>query len=171
MINVEKIRIINDFPVAGIKFYDITTLLNDAAAYQSAFEELLSVARNLKPDVIVALEARGYFFGPSLALALHIPFIPIRKKGKLPYKTYSQSYDLEYGTASIEIHQESIKPGSRILIFDDILATGGTATAAIQLVKHFEPASTDVLFLMELGSLNGREKLSEANSVNSLLTV
>lgn len=171
MINVEKIRIINDFPVAGIKFYDITTLMNDPDAYQNAFEELLEIARALKPDVIVALETRGYFFGPSLALALHIPFVPIRKKGKLPYKTFSQSYDLEYGKDSIEIHQESIKPGSRILIFDDILATGGTATAAIKLVKHFAPASTDVLFLMELGALKGREKLAEANSVNSLLTV
>lgn len=171
MINVEKIRIINDFPVAGIKFYDITTLMNDPDAYQSAFEELLATARALNPDVIVALETRGYFFGPSLALALHIPFVPIRKKGKLPYKTFSQSYDLEYGKDSIEIHQESIKPGSRILIFDDILATGGTATAAIKLVKHFEPASTDVLFLMELGALKGREKLTEATSINSLLTV
>lgn len=165
---LEKIRIIPDFPIKGVDFMDITTLLDDAETFQKTFKELLEQARELKPEVIVALEARGYIFGPALSLALNIPFVPIRKKGKLPYKTFSADFALEYGTASIEIHQESIKENQRVLIFDDILATGGTAEAAANLVKNFNPSSISFLFLIELSFLKGREKLKDY-SVNSMI--
>ena len=126
MIDTSKIRIVQDFPTKGIKFFDITTVMNDAEMFQNVFNELLEMAKAAKPDVIVALESRGYFFGPAVALALNIPFVPIRKAGKLPYKTYKEIYHLEYGDASIEIHIDAMKEGQRVLVFDDILATGGT---------------------------------------------
>jgi adenine phosphoribosyltransferase len=161
MFDISKFRTVEDFPKQGIKFYDITTVLNDAASFQELFQALLEKARDLKPDVIVALEARGYIFAPALALALNIPFIPLRKKGKLPYKTYSESYDLEYGQETIEVHQDAMKPQQRILICDDILATGGTASAAAKLMQHFNPKTVEFLFLMELSFLNGRDKIAE----------
>lgn len=160
MFDITKIRTVDDFPKKGIKFFDITTVLNDAESFQELFNELLAMARAKQPDVIAALEARGYFFAPALALALNIPFVPLRKKGKLPYKTFTETYNLEYGTETIEVHQDAIKPHQRILIFDDILATGGTAVAAAKLMQHFEPEKIDFLFLMELAFLNGRELIS-----------
>jgi adenine phosphoribosyltransferase len=108
MFDISKIRTVDDFPKEGIKFYDITTVLNEAESFQELFQALLSKARHLQPDVMVALEARGYIFAPALALALNIPFVPIRKKGKLPYKTFSEQYDLEYGSETIEIHQDAL---------------------------------------------------------------
>ncbi len=171
MINIDAFRVVNDFPKQGIKFYDITTLMNNADTLKEAFEELLGAAKAVKPEVIVAMETRGYFFGPSLALALGVPFVPIRKKGKLPYKTYSQEYQLEYGVDSIEIHEDAMAEGKRVLVFDDILATGGTASAAIELVKNFKPASIDLLFIMEITALNGIKRLSGATSVASLLSI
>ena len=170
MFDIAKIRTVEDFPKPGIKFFDITTVLNDAEAFQKLFQELLEKARTMKPDVIAALEARGYIFAPALALALHIPFVPIRKKGKLPYKTFSEQYDLEYGTATIEVHQDAIQPHQRILICDDILATGGTAAAAAKLMQHFSPQHIEFLFLMELAFLNGREKIAEY-STESLIII
>jgi adenine phosphoribosyltransferase len=128
------------------------------------------MARSLQPDVIVALEARGYFFAPALALALNIPFVPLRKKGKLPYKTFAEEYDLEYGREIIEVHQDAIKPNQRILIFDDILATGGTAAAATKLMQYFTPEKIDLLFLMELSFLNGRNLIADFH-VESLIIV
>ena len=171
MIRIDDFRVVNDFPKPGIKFYDITTLMNNADSFKQAFEELLAAAKAMKPEVVVALETRGYFFGPSLALALGVPFVPIRKKGKLPYNTYCQEYQLEYGVDSIEIHADAMAEGKRVLIFDDILATGGTASAAIKLVKNLNPASADVLFIMEITALNGRNRLMEASSVTSLLSI
>jgi len=170
MFDISKIRIVEDFPKKGIKFFDITTVLNDAGSFQELFQALLEKTKTLKPDVITALEARGYFFAPALALAMNIPFVPIRKKGKLPYKTYSEQYELEYGQESIEVHQDAIKPHQRILIFDDILATGGTAAAAAKLMQHFNPQNINFLFLMELSFLNGREHISDYH-VESLLMV
>jgi adenine phosphoribosyltransferase len=161
MFNISKIRTVDDFPKKGIKFFDITTVLNDAESFQELFKALLEKARALQPDVIMALEARGYIFAPALALALNIPFVPLRKKGKLPYKTYSEQYDLEYGHETIEVHIDAIKPQQRILILDNILATGGTAAAAAKLMKHFNPKNIDFLFLMELSFLNGKEKIEE----------
>jgi adenine phosphoribosyltransferase len=170
MFDISKIRTVDDFPKKGIKFFDITTVLNDTESFQELFNELLKIARALQPEVIVALEARGYFFAPALALALNIPFAPLRKKGKLPYKTFAEQYNLEYGQETIEVHQDAIKPHQRILIFDDILATGGTAAAAAKLMQYFEPKEVDFLFLMELSFLNGRKLIPEFD-VESLIVV
>jgi len=170
MFDIAKIRTIDDFPKKGIKFFDITTVLNDAGSFQELFQALLEKAKILKPDVITALEARGYFFAPALALALKIPFVPIRKKGKLPYKTFSERYELEYGQETIEVHQDAIKPQQQILIFDDILATGGTAAAAANLMQHFNPQKIDFLFLMELSFLMGKEKIADYQ-IESLIIV
>jgi len=170
MFDISKIRTVEDFPKKGIKFFDITTVLNDAEAFQELFQALLEKARALNPDVITALEARGYFFAPALALALNIPFVPIRKKGKLPYKTFTEQYELEYGHEAIEVHQDAIKPEQRILIFDDILATGGTAAAAAKLMIHFQPKNINFLFLMELSFLNGRNLITDFY-IDSLITV
>jgi len=170
MFDLSKIRTVDDFPKKGIKFFDITTVLNDAESFQELFQALLEKAQALKPDVITALEARGYFFAPALALALKIPFVPIRKKGKLPYKTFSEMYELEYGQETIEVHQDAIKPHQRVLIFDDILATGGTAAAAAKLMQHFHPQNINFLFLMELSFLNGRNLIKNYD-VETLITV
>jgi adenine phosphoribosyltransferase len=159
MFDISKIRTVDDFPKRGIKFFDITTVLNDAESFRELFNALLQKAQALKPDVITALEARGYFFAPALALALNIPFVPIRKKGKLPHKTFSEEYVLEYGYETVEVHQDAIKPHQRILIFDDILATGGTAAAAAKLMQHFTPKNVDFLFLIELSFLHGRTRI------------
>jgi adenine phosphoribosyltransferase len=161
MFDISKIRTVDDFPKKGVKFFDITTVLNDAASFQELFQALLEKARELKPDVIAALEARGYIFAPALALALNIPFVPLRKKGKLPYKTFSEQYDLEYGHETIEVHQDAMKLHQHVLICDDILATGGTAAAAAKLMKHFNPKTVDFLFLMELSFLDGRAKIAD----------
>ena len=170
MFDTSKIRIVDNFPKAGIKFYDITTVLNDAESFQELYKVLLEKTRIINPEVIVAMEARGYVFAPALALALNIPFVPIRKKGKLPYKTFSQQYELEYGYETIEVHQDAIKPQQRILIFDDVLATGGTAAAAAKLMQHFNPERIDFLFLLELSFLTGREKIVDYN-VDSLIVI
>ena len=170
MFDISKFRVVEDFPKKGIKFFDITTVLNDAASFQELFSALLEKAQAMKPEVIAALEARGYLFAPALALALNVPFVPIRKKGKLPYKTFSQQYELEYGYETIEVHQDAIIPHQRILIFDDILATGGTAAAAAKLLEHFNPENINFLFLMELSFLQGKEKIADYD-VESLIVV
>ena len=149
MLDTSKIRVIPDFPKKGIQFLDITTIMNNADYFQEVFNMLLDMAKEVKPDVIVGLEARGYFFAPALALALHVPFVPIRKAGKLPYSTYKATYQLEYGEASIEVHTDAMKENQRVLIFDDILATGGTAAAAIDLVRKFNPTFVATHFLMD----------------------
>lgn len=159
MTDISKVRIVPDFPSKGVQFYDITTILNDIDEYKRIFNLLLDEAKKVNPDVIVALESRGYYFGPAMALALNIPFVPIRKAGKLPFSTYKESYDLEYGNATIEIHTDALKQHQSVLLFDDILATGGTALAAINLVKHFNPNKISLLFFLELKDLNGKEKL------------
>lgn len=168
MFDVSSIRIIPDFPKAGINFYDITTLLNNPKEFHNAIQDMLCIAKEARPEVIVAFEARGFFFGSTLAYLLDVPFVPIRKKGKLPGTVFSESYDLEYGQDAIEIHQGSIQPNQRILLIDDILATGGTMNAGIRLVEHFNPTSIDTLFLLELKELKGREKLLGYN-VHSLV--
>jgi adenine phosphoribosyltransferase len=168
MFDFSKIRTIDDFPSPGIKFYDITTLLNDREAYHEAINDLLEVARSVRPDVVVALETRGFFFGPTLAYLLGVPFVPIRKKGKLPAATFSENYNLEYGTDSIEIHQDAFAPNQRVLLIDDVLATGGTMSAAVRLVQKFNPASIDTLFLIELKFLEGRKKLDNV-TLHSLI--
>lgn len=167
MLDTSKIRVIPDFPKKGIQFLDITTIMNNADYFQEVFNMLLEMAKEVKPDVIVGLEARGYFFAPALALALHVPFVPIRKAGKLPYSTYKATYQLEYGEASIEVHTDAMKENQRVLIFDDILATGGTAAAAIDLVRKFNPTFIATHFLMEIQALKGRDKIA-ADDIRSL---
>ena len=170
MFDFSKVRIVEDFPTPGIHFYDITTLLKDSEEFRNALNDMLEVAKRINPDVIVALETRGFFFGPTLAYLMNIPFVPIRKKGKLPAAKYSESYNLEYGTDVIEIHQDAIKENQHILLLDDVLATGGTMRAAANLVQHFKPSAVDTLFLIELKALNGRNKIPNCN-VNSLVQI
>ncbi|MCR5114258.1 MAG: adenine phosphoribosyltransferase [Bacteroidales bacterium] len=172
MFDISKFRVVPDFPKKGIQFYDITTVMNDAEAFREAFNALLEAAKAVKPDVVVGLESRGYFFAPSLALALGLPFVPVRKAGKLPYKTYKATYHLEYGDESIEMHVDAMKPGQRVLVFDDILATGGTANATIELLKNFTPSFIATHFLMEIKALNGRARIpQEVNDIQCLLSV
>ena len=166
----EKIRVVPDFPTPGIQFYDITTLLNDPQAYRETIDTMVQIARKFNPDVVVALESRGFFFGTNLALQLGVPFVPVRKKGKLPFKTYQETYLLEYGSATMEIHTDAMAENQKVLIIDDVLATGGSMTAAVNLVNHFHPKEIHLLFLMELEALKGRKKLSKY-SIDSLLTV
>lgn len=166
----EKIRVVPDFPTPGIQFFDITTLLNDAAAFRETIDSMLLIAKKYQPDVVVALESRGFFFGTCLALQLGVPFVPVRKKGKLPFKTYQESYLLEYGSATMEIHTDAMEEGQNVLIVDDVLATGGSMSAAVNLVNHFHPKNIHLLFLMEMEALKGRKKLSKY-SVDSLLIV
>ena len=166
----EKIRVVPDFPTPGIQFYDITTLLSDAQAYRETIDAMLLIAKQYQPDVVVALESRGFFFGTVLAYELGVPFVPVRKKGKLPSKTYQETYLLEYGSATMEIHTDAMPEGKRVLIVDDVLATGGSMAAAVNLVNHFHPESIHLLFLMELEALKGRKKLGKY-SIDSLLTV
>ena len=166
----EKIRVISDFPTPRIQFYDITTLTNDVQAYRETIDEMTLIAKKYDPEVIVALEARGFFFGPTLAYHLGIPFVPLRKKGKLPFKTYEEAYPLEYGNATMVIHTDAMEEGKNVIIVDDVLATGGSMSAAVNLVNHFNPKNIHLLFLMEISALKGREKLSKY-SIDSLITV
>lgn len=154
------IRDIQDFPKKGIVFKDITPLLQDKAAFAKAISELLKLVDNKQIDTVVGIEARGYFFGAVLAEKLGAGFVPIRKPGKLPFDIASQSYALEYGSDTLEMHRDSIKPGDRVLLHDDVLATGGTAQAAVSLIESLGGQVVQCNFLMELGFLNGRQKLN-----------
>ncbi len=154
------IRDIQDFPKKGIVFKDITPLLQDKAAFAKAVSELLKLVDNKQIDTVVGIEARGYFFGAVLAEKLGAGFVPIRKPGKLPFDIASQSYALEYGSDTLEMHRDSIKPGDRVLLHDDVLATGGTAQAAVSLIESLGGEVVQCNFLMELKFLNGRQKLN-----------
>jgi adenine phosphoribosyltransferase len=153
------IRAIPDFPKKGILFRDITTLLNDPKAFASSIEQLAKALKGKKIEVIVAAESRGFIFGGALAYKLGCSFVPVRKPGKLPYKTHKVTYSLEYGKDSLEIHRDAFKPGARVLVLDDLLATGGTAKAIADLVKKMGGKIAAILFLIELTFLNGRKKL------------
>lgn len=157
----KHIRSIPDFPKQGILFRDITTLLKNKSAFKSALEAIVKKYRNKKIDTVVAVEARGFILGGAIANKLSAGFVPVRKKGKLPYKTKSVTYDLEYGTDTLEIHQDAINPGDKILIVDDLLATGGTVKAVTNLVKQAKGRITGIAFLIELSDLKGREKLKD----------
>lgn len=155
------IRDIPDFPKKGIIFKDITTLLKDPKAFKLALEAMTKLYKGKKIDYVVAIESRGFIFGSVLAYKLGAGFVPVRKKGKLPYKTTSVTYDLEYGTDTLEIHSDAFSANSRILIVDDLLATGGTLQAVVKLVKGLGAKVVGVGFLIELSFLNGREKLKD----------
>jgi adenine phosphoribosyltransferase len=155
----ELIRIVPDFPKQGISFKDITTLLKDPEGYKAAIDELVAICKDLNADVIVGPEARGFLTGAPLAYALGKGFVLIRKPGKLPSETEKIEYALEYGTDQLEIHKDAIKPGQKVILVDDLLATGGTALATTQLVEKLGAEVVGLVFLIELTGLNGREKL------------
>ena len=164
----EKIRVIDGFPVDGISFKDITTLLKDAGALNECINQMADRFKDIKVDVIVGPESRGFIFATPLAYLLKTGFVPVRKPGKLPAETISYEYSLEYGVDSLEIHKDSIKPGQKVLIIDDLLATGGTMFAAAKLVEKLGGEVVGLGFLIELEDLNGREKLS-SYKVESLI--
>jgi adenine phosphoribosyltransferase len=154
------IRSVPDFPIKGILFYDITTMLKDPAALKESVDRLTDHYRQAGIDKIVGIESRGFIFGLPLAYQLGIGFVPVRKPGKLPAATISESYALEYGTNSLEIHVDAIDKGQRVLIVDDLLATGGTAKATCNLVEHLGGTVASLAFVIELNFLKGREKLT-----------
>lgn len=164
----EKIRIIEGFPKKGISFKDITTLLKDGEAFKYTIDKMVEFAKDKNIDVIVGPEARGFVLGASIAYALGIGFVPVRKPGKLPADTLKFTYNLEYGSDSLEIHKDAIKPGQRVLIVDDLLATGGTISAVAKLVEQLGGEVAGISFIIELTGLNGREKL-EGYEVNSII--
>ena len=153
------IRDIPDFPQGGILFKDITPLLQDGAAFHTAMERLAAHYAGAGIQVVVGVESRGFIFGSALAYMLNCGFVPVRKFGKLPYSTVSVEYALEYGTNVVEMHTDGIRPGQRVLIVDDLLATGGTVSAAMELVEKLGGHITGIAFLVELTFLKGREQL------------
>ena len=159
---------IPDFPEPGIIFRDITSIIGNADGLKLAVDELQAAVKDLDFDVIAGLEARGFIFGMPLAYNLHKPFIPIRKKGKLPRETVSETYDLEYGTATIEVHKEDILPGQKVLLVDDLLATGGTIKAMVKLCEKLGGEVVDILVMTELPALGGRKAL-EGYRIDSAL--
>ena len=155
----DYVREIPNFPQPGVIFRDLTTVLEDADGFRLAIDQLQNMIKDLEYDAIAAAESRGFILAAPLAYNNHKPLIVIRKKGKLPGEVASMDYDLEYGTATLEVHKDSIKPGQRILLVDDLIATGGTTMAMIKLVELLGGKVADVLVLMELAGLKGREKL------------
>lgn len=152
---------IPDFPEPGIMFRDITTILEDADGFQLAIDSLANMVKDVDFDVVIGAESRGFVFGAPLAYNCHKPFVLVRKKGKLPRETVGTSYDLEYGSASIEMHKDSIKPGQKVVIVDDLIATGGTIEAAAKLVEELGGEVVKIIFIMELAGLKGRERLAK----------
>jgi adenine phosphoribosyltransferase len=164
----QLIREVPDFPKKGILFYDITTLLKDKVGFATLIDALSEHYLNAQIDSVLAIEARGFIFGPALAYRLNAGFVPIRKPGKLPAETVKWSYELEYGLDTLEIHKDAIQPGQRVIIVDDLLATGGTANACVQLARSLGAEIAGMGFVVELDFLNGRKKFPDTE-VFSLL--
>ena len=158
-----KVRSIPNWPIKGVIFRDITTLLQDPKAFKEICQIFYNRYANEKVDKIVGIDARGFLFGSVLAVELGIGFVPIRKKGKLPYKTISESYTLEYGEETIEIHEDAIEKGDRVVIIDDLMATGGTIAASAALVEKLGGDILECAFVIELPDLKGREKMGDRN--------
>ena len=156
----EYVRSIPDFPEPGIIFRDVTSILQDADGLHLAIDLMQEKLAGMDFDVVVGAESRGFIFGTPIAYNLHKPFVLVRKKGKLPCETVSMEYDLEYGSATIEMHKDSIKPGQKVVIIDDLIATGGTIEAAIKLIEQLGGEVVKVVFLMELAGLKGRVRLA-----------
>ena len=156
----EYVKSIPDFPKEGIIFRDVTSVLQDADGLHMAIDQMQEKLEGVDFDVVLGPESRGFLFGVPIAYNMHKAFVPVRKKGKLPRATISQTYDLEYGTATIEIHKDAIQPGQKVVIVDDLIATGGTTEAIIKMVEELGGKVVKIVFLMELAGLNGREKLS-----------
>ncbi len=150
-----------DFPLPGIQFKDITTLIQDGDAFSEAINEMAEFAKSVGANMIMGPESRGFIFGCPVAVKLGIGFVPLRKPGKLPRETITESYDLEYGTNSLEIHKDSLKPGDKVVIIDDILATGGTILAGIKLAERLGAKVVGVCELIELTKLNGKDKFKD----------
>jgi adenine phosphoribosyltransferase len=164
-----KIREVPDFPKPGILFYDITTLLKDPDAFREVIDRMTDQVKDSAVDLVVGMESRGFIFSAPLAYQLHAGFVPVRKLGKLPAETIEVEYDLEYGTATLEIHKDAIKAGQRVLIVDDLLATGGTVQGTIELVQRLGGEIAGLSFMVELTGLHGREQLGDFQ-IHTLLT-
>ncbi|MBN9648464.1 MULTISPECIES: adenine phosphoribosyltransferase [Terrisporobacter] len=164
----QTVRVIEDFPKEGISFKDITTLLQDGKALKFAIDEIIADLKDKDVDLIVGPEARGFLMGTPVAYGMGVGFIPVRKPGKLPWEIESYEYDLEYGSNKLEIHKDAIKPGQKVAIVDDLLATGGTMEAAAKLIEKLGGEVVSMQFLIELEDLDGRAKLAKYN-VNSLI--
>lgn len=164
-----KIRAVNDFPKPGIVFRDITTALNDPETLRTIIDYLCEQFKDVKIDYIAGIESRGFIIGMPMAYNMKAGFVPIRKPNKLPAATYSQEYELEYGTDKIEVHQDAFPEGANVLVVDDLLATGGTAEAACKLVKKTGANLVGIAFLIELEALKGREKLTDSPKTVSML--
>ena len=160
---------IPDFPEPGIIFRDITGILRDADGLKLSIDKIQEMLEGVEFDAVLGLESRGFIFGMPIAYNLHKAFIPVRKKGKLPRETVSAKYDLEYGTAEIEIHKEDLRPGMKVVIIDDLIATGGTVEAAVKLTESLGAEVVKITFVMELAGLKGRERLS-GYDVESVIT-
>ncbi len=155
----DHIRTVPDFPEAGIMYRDITTLLSHPEALKQSIEEIASAFRNSRIDVIAGIDARGFIFGTAVALELGVGFVPVRKKGKLPFKTYEQDYQLEYGTDTLQIHADAVTKNQRVLVIDDLIATGGTAEAAIKLLQRTECEVVGAAFVIDLPDLGGAKRI------------
>ena len=162
------IREVPDFPKPGINFYDITTLLKDKLGFRTVIDRLTEQVSPLKPDYVLGIEARGFIFAPALAYHLGAGFVPVRKPNKLPAATERISYELEYGMDTLEIHKDAVPPGARVVIADDLLATGGTSLATARLVEKLGGKVTGLIFLIELDFLKGRERLDGHNVISLL---
>ena len=165
----DYVRSIPDFPEPGIIFRDVTSVLQDPDGLKLAIDSMLKLLEGLDFDVIVGAESRGFIFGAPLAYQLHKPFVLVRKKGKLPCETIEKSYDLEYGSATIEMHRDSILPGQKVVVVDDLIATGGTIEATTAIIEDLGGEVVKLIFLMELAGLNGRERLSKYD-IGSVIT-
>ena len=160
---LNEIRVVPDFPKKGIQFFDITTVLQNPVAYRAAIDEFIKIAEKIDFDVILGLESRGFFFASVIAYKMGKSYAPVRKKGKLPAETVSQDFELEYGTDVLEIHKDAVKKGQKVLIVDDLLATGGTVNAAAKLAEKLGGDVSGIIFLIELENIGGREVLSKYN--------
>lgn len=165
----DYVRSIPDFPEPGIIFRDVTTILQDADGLALAIDSVVDLLKDVDYDVVVGPESRGFIFGVPVAYAMRKGFVPVRKKGKLPCETISMEYDLEYGSAVVEMHKDSIKPGQKVVIVDDLIATGGTIEAIIKMIEQLGGQVVRICFVMELAGLKGREKL-KGYAVDSVIT-
>ena len=165
----DYVTAIPDYPEKGVIFRDITTVIQHPEGLKMAIDEMIKLIGDTECDLVAGAEARGFIFGAPIAYALGKGFIPVRKKGKLPRETVSQAYELEYGTAEIEIHKDSLKPGQKVVLVDDLMATGGTMEAAVKLIEQLGGEVVKIVFLLELAGLKGRDKLN-GYDVASVLT-
>lgn len=165
----EYVRSIPDFPQKGIIFRDVTSVIQDPDGLKLAIDSMINMVKDVDFDVVAGAEARGFIFGVPIAYELHKSFVPVRKKGKLPLETVSKQYELEYGKATVEMHRDAVKPGQKVVLVDDLIATGGTMEAAVQLIEELGGEVVKIIFLMELAGLKGRERL-QGYDVESVIT-